>query len=274
MSLAFVQETAVSLDDDELARVTALGCEAVIASGEITLRYFRQTTAVDNKSSDGFDPVTVADRECEQFLRKKLYRDLPHYGFYGEEAGYTAADSGLTWVVDPIDGTRSFISGVPLWGTLVGLSDGRRPISGIMYQPFTHELYFGNRLGGEVRHAGVSQRLACSGVERLAEAKLFCTSTEIFTPAELAAYERVAHAARQVRLGADCYAYCLLAAGCVDLVVESGLQCYDIYALIPIIESAGGVITSWDGGDPSLGGSVVAAATPALHAETLERLGP
>ncbi|MEM6986780.1 MAG: inositol monophosphatase family protein [Pseudomonadota bacterium] len=137
---------------------------------------------------------------------------------------------------------------------------------------FTDELYCGNRLGGTLTHRGVERPLKCSSVETLAEARLFCTSTDIFTPAERPAYDRIADAARLLRSGTDCYAYCLLAAGEADLVVEAGLQCYDIYALIPIIESAGGVVTSWDNGDPSLGGTVVAAATAALHEEALALL--
>ena len=272
MSLPFIRTADVDLDDNELERVTRLASEAVAASGAVTLRHFRQSVAVDNKLTDGFDPVTDADRDCEQFLRDAMARELPDYGFFGEEAGYTRGDSGLTWVVDPIDGTRSFISGVPLWGTLVGLSNGQRPIAGVMYQPFTDELYCGNRLGGTLTHRGVERPLKCSSVETLAEARLFCTSTDIFTPAERPAYDRVADAARLLRSGTDCYAYCLLAAGEADLVVEAGLQCYDIYALIPIIESAGGVVTSWDNGDPSLGGTVVAAATAALHEEALALL--
>ncbi|MEM9603099.1 MAG: inositol monophosphatase family protein [Pseudomonadota bacterium] len=272
MSLPFLSSDQVALDDTTLAQMTSVACTLVSDTASVTLRHFRQKLAIDNKLADGFDPVTEADRACERQLRAALASALPGNGFFGEEDGYTAGTTGLTWVVDPIDGTRSFISGVPLWGTLVGLSDGRRPVAGILYQPFTDELYCGSRLGGTLQHRGDTQTLACSDVESLADARLFCTSRDIFTEAERPAYERVAAAVRLERMGADCYSYALLAAGHADLVVEAGLQCYDIYALIPIIEAAGGVVTSWDGGDPSQGGTVVAAATPALHREALARL--
>ena len=272
MSLDFLHSEPIALSDAELARFERHGCDAVRGSAAISLAHFRQDVAVDNKAASGFDPVTEADRACEAFIREQLQRDLPGCGVFGEEAGYTPGDSGLTWVVDPIDGTRSYVCGVPLWGTLAGLSDGRAPVLGILYQPYTDELFVGSRLGARVERGGETTPLRTSSITELSTARLFCTSFEIFTPAERSRFDAVADRARLLRTGADCYAYAMLAAGHADLVVEAGLQCYDIYALIPIIEAAGGVVSNWTGGDASLGGTLVAAATPELHAQALDLL--
>lgn len=272
MSLPFLRSDPIALSDGELARFERHGCDAVRASAAITLSHFRKDLAVDNKAAAGFDPVTEADRACEAFIREHLLQALPGSGVFGEEAGYTAGDSGLTWVVDPIDGTRSYVCGVPLWGTLAGLSDGCRPVLGIFYQPFTDELFVGSRLGARVERGGVSEPIRVSTVSALSDARLFCTSFDIFSASERTRFDAVADRARLLRTGADCYAYGMLAAGHADLVVEAGLQCYDVYALIPIIEAAGGVVTDWAGGDASVGGTLVAAATPALHAQALALL--
>ena len=243
-------------------------------AGRIALRHFRQPLDVANKLADGrFDPVTIADREIESFLVEHIRARFPDHGIVGEEHGVVAGDSRYSWIIDPIDGTRAFISGVPAWGILLGLREGERCVAGLMHQPYLEETFSGSAAGGWWLRRGERRPLQTRAETRLAEAILYCTHPTIFPRAEeLAAFERVAARCRLMRYGGDCYSYCLLALGHIDLVIEGGLQAYDIQPLIPIIEAAGGVVTGRHGEDASNGGFVVAAANRALHAEALERL--
>jgi histidinol phosphatase-like enzyme (inositol monophosphatase family) len=233
--------------------------------------------AVD-KTGDGpgFDPVTVADRAAESAMRAVIAAERPGDAVLGEEHGASDGVSGLTWVLDPIDGTRAFIAGAPTWGVLVALNDGARPVIGIVDQPFTGERFEGVVAGGARRarwtRGAEGRPLATRACPRLDDAVLFTTFPEIGTAAERAAFERVRDRARLTRYGLDCYAYALLAAGCVDLVIEAGLQPYDVQALIPLIEGAGGTITDWAGGDCQHGGRVLAAGDPRLHAAAMALL--
>ncbi len=237
-----------------------------------TLPRFRQAGAVDNKIDGGFDPVTEADREAEKAIRKLIGERFPDHGILGEEFGGENEDSRHVWIIDPIDGTRAFISGLPLWGTLVGLTEDRDAIAGMMSQPFTQELFHACGDGSFYDGPGGRRRLATRNTTDIADA-IMCTTTPALFQGELrAAYDRVEAATRLARYGTDCYAYAMLAAGHVDLVIETGLQPYDIVALIPIIEQAGGVITTWDGGAAEQAGHIVAAATPQLHAQAVELL--
>ncbi len=255
----------------ELEKWQATVLEILRGSADVTLRYFRQSLEVDNKLATGFDPVTIADRECEAYIDQALQCLLPAHGMFGEESGYRAGGD-FTWVVDPIDGTRSFICGVPLWGTLMALNNGAEPILGGMYQPWSDELFIGSMLGAFLHRGGVQSRLQTSAVTAVSDAKVACTALDIFAPDALRCFQALASDARLVRFGTDCYGYALLAQGGVDLVVEDGLQPYDIQALIPIIEAAGGVISNWQGGSAALGGSVVAAANATLHADAMRYL--
>jgi len=231
--------------------------------------YFRSALPVDDKGGRRFDPVTAADRDAERAMRELIGRHYPDHGILGEEDGAVASRCGLTWVLDPIDGTRAFITGLPLWGTLVALNDGTRPVLGVMNQPFTGERYVGTPAGAW-RNGEPLETRPCP---RLAEARVMCTSPELFdTPERLAAFESVAAQAQMVRFGGDCYAYCMVASGFVDAVIESGLKPYDVQALIPIVEGAGGRMTAWDGGDAQQGGAVVACGDEVLHALIVERL--
>ena len=216
----------------------------------------------DNKDAQGFDPVTEADRAAERAMRDILARRRPHDAILGEEYGATLGSSGLTWVLDPIDGTRAFMSGAPSWGTLIGLTnaDGRA-IYGLIDQPFTDERFEGGLVSG-----GLAVR---TGVP-LAQATLLSTYPDL--GADTAAFRRVAAQVRLTRYGLDCYGYALLAMGQVDLVIEAGLQAYDIVAPIAVIEAAGGIVTDWEGGRAEGGGRVIAAATPELHRAALELL--
>ncbi|MCO4315590.1 histidinol-phosphatase [Phyllobacterium sp. 21LDTY02-6] len=243
------------------------------AASEQTLPRFRNISLVDNKYTTGFDPVTEADREAELAIRRLINKTYPDHGILGEEFGGENLDQSHVWVIDPIDGTRAFISGVPVWGTLAGLTIDGDAVAGLMSQPFTRELFM---CDGEASWYegpdGGPRRLQTRKTTDLAEATLFTTTPVMFKDAARTAYDRVEAGVKLVRYGTDCYAYAMLAAGFVDLVIETGLHSYDIMALIPIIEKAGGVITTWDGGPAENAGAIVAAATPELHQKALEVL--
>jgi histidinol phosphatase-like enzyme (inositol monophosphatase family) len=248
---------------------TTLVDAAAIAARE-TLPRFRTELAVDNKWDVGFDPVTAADREAERAIRDLIAERFPDHGIVGEEWAPRQSDHACQWIIDPIDGTRAFIAGVPVWGTLIGFTVGGVARAGLMAQPFTGETYIG--LPGETLYLrnGESQVLRTSTVTRLAEAKLSATTPEMFRePDTIAAWIAVSERARMLRFGLDCYAYCLLAAGHIDLVVEARLKNVDIAPLVPIIANAGGIVTTWTGGPPEEGGNCIAAATPELHAEVM-----
>lgn len=244
---------------------------AAVAARE-TLPRFRQAGAVTNKLATGFDPVTEADRETEMAIRALIRAEFPGHGILGEEFGAEDAQNRHVWVVDPIDGTRSFIAGIPLWGTLVGLTEKGHAVAGMMAQPFIGELFYATGHGAHYEGPHGDFRLATRATKSLAEATLCTTTPAIFDPARRAAFDRLERHVRLSRYGTDCYAYCMLAAGRIDLVVEAGLQPYDIVALIPIIEQAGGVVTDWSGGPAEKGGAIVASATAELHAQTLAML--
>lgn len=261
------------LTSQQVAEALSFAQQAVRGAGAIALRYFRQNLAVDNKLSKGrFDPVTRADREVEAYLRAELARCCPGFGVIGEEEGVTPGNSDVNWVVDPIDGTKAFISGFPTWGILVGLQQGDRVLAGLMHQPVTGELFYGSSAGAFLQQ-GQTLAMRTRQNVRLEEALLYCTHESMFASRDkLAAFHRISDKARLQRFGGDCYSYCMLALGQVDLVVEDTLQPYDIVPLIPIIEAAGGVVTDADGKTPVAGGFVVAAANKQLHEDVMALL--
>ena len=237
----------------------------------VTLRHFRGPLSVESKT-DGFDPVTIADREAEAAMRAVLAEMRPHDGILGEEAAAVAGTSGLTWVLDPIDGTRGFISGTPTWGVLIAVRDAQGPFYGIIDQPFTGERFAGGPGGATWTRGGDVRDLAVSETRDLADATVLTTFPEVGTPTQGAAFHRVAARCRLTRYGMDCYGYALLAAGHVDLVIEAGLQAYDIAAPVAVIQAAGGIVTDWTGGPAHDGGTALAAATPELHAAAMALL--
>lgn len=244
------------------------------AAGETILPHFRQRDlSAENKAGGGaFDPVTVADRAAERAMRDVLAQRRPEDAILGEEYGAQPGISGLTWVLDPIDGTRGFLSGTPTWGVLIAVRDANGPIYGVIDQPYTQERFRGGLGRADFAGPHGGGALAVRGTTRLEEAILFTTFPEVGTPEDRAGFERVAAEARLVRYGMDCYAYALLAAGQIDLVIEAGLHTYDILAPIAVIEAAGGVVTNWEGGPVHDGGRALAAATPELHAAALDLL--
>ncbi len=250
--------------------------ELATTSGRAILPFFRSSLPAEDKSRGGaYDPVTEADRAGEAAMRHLIKRSFPTHGIVGEEFGAEREDAEYVWVLDPIDGTRAFIAGLPTWGTLIGLTRRGAPCYGMMHQPFTGERFFGD--GGSAffrRHedrAG-ERRLKTRRCNGLSEALVATTSPKLFDEPQRAAYERVEGAARLARYGCDCYAYCMLAAGHVDVVVEAGLKPYDIAALIPIVEGAGGAVTTWDGGPAAGGGSIVAVGDRRLQGAVLDLL--
>ena len=240
---------------------------------EITLRYFRSPTLkADNKIEGGFDPVTVADREAELAMRDILEKRRPNDGVLGEEFGAKAGTSGLTWVIDPIDGTRAFISGIPSWGILIGLDAGDGPVVGVVDQPYMDERFLGAFGQASLTVRGETRGIGSSDCKTLGEATLLSTFPEVGTEVERLGFEAVSNQVKLTRFGLDCYAYALLAMGQVDLVIEAGLNAYDVQGPIGVIQAAGGTVTNWQGGPAHNGGRLLAAGNAALHAEALEIL--
>jgi myo-inositol-1(or 4)-monophosphatase len=253
--------------------------ELAALSGAVILPFFRAAVGAEDKSAGrgAFDPVTEADRGAERVIRQAIAARFPDHGVIGEEFGVSAPGADYVWVLDPIDGTKSFISGLPLWGTLIGLQHMGRPVYGLMHQPFTQERFSGDGRtarwrGFDPAGAPVERVLRTRPCAALEDATVMTTSPLLLSADEREKYRRVEERARLHRYGGDCYAYCMLAAGHVDLVIEAGLKPYDIAALIPIIEGAGGIVSTWDGGDAAKGGAILAAGDARAHAAALALL--
>src|ERR1700741_1225015 len=270
------------------------------ASGETILPFFRTSLSIDNKAnSHDFDPVTEADRAAEAVMRRLIKANFPQHGIVGEEFGSEHEDAEYVWVLDPIDGTKSFIAGFPIWGTLIALMPRGTPVFGMMHQPYIGERFSGDN--GSANYAGPSgeRKLAVRRCASLKEATSYTTSPLLMNAADRAAFARIEAAGglpryggggysscmlaagafarieaavRLTRYGGDCYSYCMLAAGHLDLVVETELKPYDIAALIPIITGAGGIVTTWDGKPAQGGGRIVAAGDPRVHQAAIKLL--
>jgi histidinol phosphatase-like enzyme (inositol monophosphatase family) len=245
-----------------LATAQALADKA----GAVILPHFRTEQKIDHKGGGAFDPVTAADRGAETAIREALAAAYPAHGILGEEFGSLRPDAEYCWVIDPIDGTRAFILGLPLWGTLIGLTRGGSPLLGLMDQPFTGERFWSGETESFFRLGGITRTMRARRCASLGEALLATTSTDFFTiEDEHRRFDALTRAVRLRRFGGDCYNYCLVALGHIDLVVEAGLKPYDILPLIPIIERAGGVVSTWEGDDARSGGRIVAAGDPRIH---------
>jgi myo-inositol-1(or 4)-monophosphatase len=247
--------------------------ELATVSGETIRPFFRTALSVKDKGQPGsFDPVTAADHAAETAMRALIRRTFPDHGIVGEEFGEERADAEYVWVLDPIDGTKSFISGMPAWGTLIALTRFGEPVFGTMNQPFIGERFSGDGGAAHYRGPAGTRELRVRPCAKLAEAVLFTTSPRLMNAADRKAFSRVEEAARLSRYGGDCYAYCMLAAGHVDLVIETELKPYDVLPLVPIIVGAGGVVTTWENGPPNAGGRIVAAGDARVHKAALALL--
>ncbi len=245
-------------------------------SGEIALQYFRTDMGVENKAvGGGYDPVTAADRAIETLLREAIVAAYPEHGILAEEFGDLRPEARCQWFIDPIDGTRAFMSGSPLWGTLIGLAEDNVPVLGALSQPFTGEIFFAAESRGELIRGEQCVPLRARATAALADAVLYSTDPDMFMgqAGDDARFRALSEQVLLRRFGGDCYSYAMLAAGYIDLVVEAGLNAYDIVPLIPILESAGAVVTDWRGQPALQGGRIVAAANPGLHAQALAVLG-
>lgn len=261
--------TDPDLQNELIATAHALADAARTA----TLKHFRTATlAADNKAAGGFDPVTAADREAETAMRAVLADRRPDDAIFGEEYGQQPGTSGLTWVLDPVDGTRAFLAGAPTWGVLIAVGPASGPRLGMIDQPFIGERFIGGFGLAETRGPQGRRPLATRAPRRLNEAILCTTFPEVGTATERAAFHDLAAGVRLTRYGLDCYAYALVAAGQVDLVVEAGLAPYDIQGPLALIEAAGGIVTDWQGGPAHHGGRVVAAANRQIHTAALAQL--
>lgn len=250
---------------DEFSELTAFAHRLADAAGAVIRPYFRAVLDVDNKQPADFDPVTEADRAAEETIRSLIRDTYPDHGIIGEEQE-DVAGGRYTWVIDPIDGTRSFIAGFPTWGTLIALGLDGRPVVGIMDQPFTGERFVGVPGGASFGDKSLRVR-SCSN---LSEAVLFSTTPDMFKSGEeTAAFQRVEDKVKLRRWGGDCYSYCMLAHGLVDLVIEASMAPYDIQALIPIVEGAGGILTTWDGEPAWDGGRLIAAGDKRVYDQAM-----
>lgn len=247
--------------------------ELADAAAKVTLNYFKKPIDVVSKGAKlgtNIDPVTIADKSAEKIIRELIRERFPDHNIHGEEQKNEENGSPYTWVIDPIDGTRAFISGIPTWGTLISIHDGKKPIAGLLDQPYLRERYIGTPQATTLNGKNIS----CRPCDSLFNATISTTDPlQLFTdPVEQDTFFRVASRAKFMRNGYDCYAYAMIAAGFIDVVIESGLEAYDIQALIPIIQGSGGIVTNWQGKPADHGGQVVACGDKELHKQVIELL--
>jgi myo-inositol-1(or 4)-monophosphatase len=243
------------------------------ASSEVILPYFRTSLSVEDKSRGAsFDPVTAADRAAEQVMRALIRQHFPSHGIIGEEFGAERPDADYVWFLDPIDGTKSFISGMPAWGTLIALTHRGTPVLGMMHQPFVREWFSGDGAAAQYRGPAGERSLMVRPCEGLKDALVYTTSPRLMKEADRARFAKVEDLARLSRYGGDCYAYCMLAAGHLDLIVETELKPHDVIPLMPIIAGAGGIMTTWEGEPASAGGRIIAAGDKRVHEEAMRVL--
>ncbi|MEM8629643.1 MAG: inositol monophosphatase family protein [Pseudomonadota bacterium] len=259
-----------------MPELTAVAHALADAAGEAILPLFRTGGLMtEDKSGDGpaeFDPVTLADRSAEEAMRSVLAERRPDDAILGEEFGRQSGSTGLTWILDPIDGTRGFVAGTPNWGVLIAVAAEDGPLLGLIAQPYIGERFFGAGGFAEFSRGKTRLPMKTRSTRSLADCILFTTFPEVGTEAEGRAFRALAPKTKLVRYGMDCYAYALLAAGQIDLVVEAGLEAYDIMAPVAVIEAAGGVVTDWSGAPAHNGGRALAASSAAVHAAALEVL--
>jgi myo-inositol-1(or 4)-monophosphatase len=257
------------------AQTIAFAHRLADASGAVIRPFFRSALAVEAKEREGhkFDPVTEADRGAERAIRELIARERPHDSILGEEYGETPGTSGWRWVLDPVDGTRAFITGRHEWGSLIALEKDGRPVLGMLDQPVLGERFIGVNGNAQLHHRGTAIPLKVRACADIGEAVLCATDPSAYmTPAQQAAFERVKDAARLTRYHGDCYIFAMLAMGFVDVIVEGAFNRWDVAALLPLVEGAGGLITNWRGGPWRDGDAVLASGDARLHAQTVKLL--
>jgi histidinol phosphatase-like enzyme (inositol monophosphatase family) len=257
-----------------LRDLEAFAVDLARAAGEAILPLFRADIEDENKAKRGerYDPVTAADRASETVIRKLIAARYPEHGVLGEEFGADRADAEFVWVLDPIDGTRAFMAGLPLWTTLIALRHHGLPVIGLIAQPYLGEVFVGGPDGSQLLKDGAETRLKTRACAQLTDAVISTTDPNLFDGAEAGAFNQVRSAARLTRLGCDAYAYAMVALGRIDLVIESGLKPWDYESLIPVIEGAGGKVANWRGEADCSAGQVVAAGDARCLDEALVSL--
>ena len=268
--------TPARLDPDRLAALDAFLIELNQASAGVILPLFRADHGLQNKAGPGaFDPVTEADKGAERAIRRLIETRFPGHGVIGEEYGEDRPDAEFVWVLDPVDGTRAFIAGLPVWTTLIGLRHQGEPVLGSIGQPYTGELFIGHAGGSRLMSRGGERALKVRPCPNLSEAVIATTDPAIFAGAERDAWRRLRQGVKLARLGCDAYAYAMVAMGVMDMVVEAGLKSWDIESAVPLIAGAGGVITDWSGARLGReGGQVAIAGDQACLEQALEALRP
>ncbi len=251
-------------DWQDLTRFAIALAEA--AANEI-LPHFRRNAPIDVKAGPLWDPVTEGDRAGERVIRKMIEERYPGHGINGEEYGIKEGRSGFTWILDPVDGTRSFVCGMPTWATLIGLNFEEKPVVGLMNQPFVGDMFYGNPEGAWLNHRGTTQAIRTRTGVRLAAATLGTTAPEHYR--QDTGFERLRKTAQLTRYGGDAYFFALMAAGHIDIAMDANLQAYDIAPLLPIVTGASGVYAEWTGSDATKGGNVITAGSQALLDEAL-----
>ena len=241
-------------------------------AGEAILPHFRKNAPIDVKQHETWDPVTEGDRAGERAIRHLIETHFPTHGILGEEYGEKKGSSGLQWVLDPVDGTRAFVIGLPTWATLIGLYQDGQPRLGVMCQPFVGDTFYGNPDGAWLDHRGQIEKLKVRADVPLSDAALGTTTPHLYKGKDREGFDCLRHAVKVTRYGGDAYFFALLAAGHLDIAMDAGLQTYDIAALIPIIQGAGGYVGSWENTDPRQGGHVLAASNQSLFERAREKM--
>jgi myo-inositol-1(or 4)-monophosphatase len=260
---------ATSHDWDTL---TLFALHLAEAAGQAILPHFRKNAPIDVKSHDQWDPVTEGDRAGERAIRALIEKTYPEHGIIGEEYGTREGTSGLTWILDPVDGTRAFVIGLPTWTTLIGLYENGEPRLGVMAQPFIGDMFYGNPEGAWLNHRGHAEPIRVRMGVSLDQAALGTTTPHLYKGRDRDGFERLRHAVKVTRYGGDAYFFSLLAAVHLDIAMDASLQIYDIAALIPIMRGAGAFVGSWADTDPTKGGHILAASSQGLFEEAREKM--
>jgi myo-inositol-1(or 4)-monophosphatase len=253
----------------EITELTGFALELAEAAAAEILPHFRANAPIDIKAAEVWDPVTEGDRAGERAMRHLIEKRYPAHGIIGEEYGKRDGTSGLTWILDPVDGTRAFVIGLPTWATLIALYADGRPLLGVMCQPFVGDTFYGNPDGAWLRHRGEERQLRVAPQRSLADSMGGTTSPHLYKDAHAASFDRLRGTMKSMRYGLDSYSFCLMASGHLDIAMDPVLQIYDIAALIPIMTGAGGIVSSWSGTDPSQGGNVIATSSQRLMDQAL-----